>query len=314
MTGASPLLSVILVNWNGGRVLNRCLGALLQAADGVPTEIILVDNGSSDGSLDLVSAFGEKVKAIPLGRNHGFAAGNNAGLRQAKGGLLLLLNTDTEMPRATLEAMVAEMKRDSTIGLLGCHHYDQEGRPQVSYQASFGGPLCRFTEAAPRPAAGEALEVAWISGACTMARREVYERVGGLDEDYPLYYEDVDWCYRARLAGWRVCWLGGVGLMHEVGGSSSTMTQERKRRLQVWSEAVFYRKHAGVGAWLFWLLTNLLSSYCGTLVGLLRFLLRPRRRTFKGLRHRWNEAAAFTVAAYRSCAFPARRGMAVARR
>jgi hypothetical protein len=290
-------LSVLLVNWNGLAVLPRCLGSLKAATAGLRAETILVDNGSRDGSVEHVRRFAPEVQVIEVGQNRGFAAGNNLGMRRARGRYLLLLNTDTELPPGALPALLAHMQRNPEVGFLGCSHRDRAGQPQVSYERSFSGPLARAFRGMAEPGEDGLLDVAWISGACMMARRELYQQIGGMDEDYPLYYEDVDWCYRAHLRGWRVCWTPGVSIIHDVGGSSASLSQARKRKLQVLSESVFYRKHAGLLSSLWWLGANLTGCCWHLALGVVRFVSWPRRRTWHRLRYRANELAAFLGAA-----------------
>jgi GT2 family glycosyltransferase len=245
------------------------------------------------------------VNVIALERNLGFAAGNNVGLRRACGDLLLLLNVDTKVPDGALREMMAVMEREPTIAMLGCQHCDADGGPQVCYHSSFAGPLHgRFPAAQAKPLDG-ALDVAWISGACMMARREVYDRIGGLDTDYPLYYEDVDWCFRAWEAGWRVGWAPGIHILHDVGGSSGGMSQAERRALQLTSESIFYRKHCSrAEVWWWWAR--------GTALGVrravweaVRLCLWPRRRVLRKLCGRLDE---LSVYARLGCGLCRRRG------
>jgi GT2 family glycosyltransferase len=256
-------------------------------------EVILVDNGSSDGSAALVRAEFPSVRLIALEENIGFAAGNNAGLREASGRLLLLLNTDTEVPQGALCEMVARMACERTIGILGCQHYDRDGRRQVCHAASFPGPL-RGCLAVPVGGSSEGIgDAAWVSGACMLARRELYDQVGGLDEEYPLYYEDVDWCFRAWQSGWRVVWAPDIAIVHDVGGSSGQMLQSEKRTWQLISESLFYRKHCAPGrVWLWWIGGAFRRSR-RVIWGCIRCCVWPRRRALRRLGGHLGELSAF---------------------
>lgn len=293
---ADPEVSAIIVNWNGVAFLPRCLASLAAALRDISSEVIFVDNASSDGSVTCARREYPSASLIELARNVGFAAGCNVGLKEARGRYLLLLNTDTEVPRDTLTTMLARMREDAAIGILGCAHYDASGSEQVSYHMTFGGPIECETKAGVE-AESSVKEVAWVSGACLLARRELYDEIGGLDERFPLYCEDEDWCYRTREAGWKTCWTGDATIVHDVGGSSGRLSHTARRRLQVLSQAMLYDKYVSRWQWRWWLAGELASAYWGVLACAVRFPLRPRRRRIEQLRLKANECAAFLGAA-----------------
>jgi hypothetical protein len=294
MPETDPDLSIILVNWNGAALLPRCLQSLIHATEGIRSEVILVDNGSTDRSLEIARETCPAAEVISLDRNTGYAAGNNVGLRQSRGRYLLLLNTDTEMPVETLRAMLDMMRRDDRLGILGCRQHDRSGNELISRHEAFDGPL------APKFRASAASDAAWVSGACLLARREMYQQVGGLDEGFPLYYEDVDWCYRAHLAGWKVGWLGEVSITHDAGGSSGGIDRAARRKLQLMSESLVYRKHTGSTAHAAWLAWRIASSTANVMWSAVGAVVCPTRRRREKLRLRVSESAAYISAAWRA--------------
>jgi hypothetical protein len=292
MSETDPDLSIILVNWNGAALLPRCLQSLVRATQGIRSELILVDNGSTDRSLEIARGICPAAAAIELDRNTGYAAGNNAGLRRSRGRYLLLLNTDTEMPAVTLRAMLDVMCRDERLGILGCRQHDRLGDELLSRHEAFDGPL------APSFRASTASDAAWVSGACLLARREMYQQIGGLDEAFPLYYEDVDWCYRARLAGWKVEWLGEVSITHDAGGSSGGIGRTARRKLQLRSESLFYAKHAGPTAHAAWLAQRIARSTANVVWSAVGAVVCPTRRRREKLGLHVSESAAYFSAAW----------------
>lgn len=215
-------VSAIVLTWNGADYVAPCLSALL-AQDPPPVEVIVVDNASTDGTPDLVAGRFPGVRLIRNKRNLGFAAGNNVGLRAATGDLLLLLNQDTEVHPGLLAAL-ARAFDDPAVGLAGCKLLYPDGTIQHA-GGYFDGP-CGITEhvgihQADDGRFDEQTEPEFVTGAALGIRREALVQIGPLDEGFaPAYYEDVDWCFRARAAGWRVVYAPQAVVTHHEGASA----------------------------------------------------------------------------------------------
>jgi hypothetical protein len=234
-----PDLSAIVVNWNGGEMLLRCLQSLLAAAQGMSAGIWLVDNASGDGSAERAIQTYPEVRLIRNDGNLGFARAANQALAQAAGAYLLLLNPDVQIGREALTRMLGVMRGDSRIGIAGCPSVDGQGRRVPGYELSFPGQR----RAAVSQSEGEVQEVAWVSGACLLARRAMAQAIGFLDPGFFMYYEDVDWCYRARAAGWRVVTIPAALVRHELGSSSAQAPAARAVQWAAGSRLRFYQKH-----------------------------------------------------------------------
>ncbi len=235
---SSLSLSSIIVNWNGGEGLQSCLRSVFEAAR-LPVEVWLVDNASSDGSAERAAAAFPSLKLIQNSRNLGFARAVNQALERSAGASVLLLNPDVEIGAEALSGLLGAMDEDRRIGIAGCPSVDARGRAVPGYERSFPGRrrdvVCQ-TE-------GPGRDVAWVSGACLLARRQMVDAIGPLDAGFFMYYEDVDWCLRARAAGWRVVTLPEVSVKHELGGSSAHLPRAESARRAANSRLRFCEKH-----------------------------------------------------------------------
>lgn len=231
MSTLHPPASVILVNYNTHDLLlaalERIAGALLAAH----WQIIVVDNGSEDGSAPAVAARFPAVTLLASAENRGFAAGNNLGLRQAQGDACILLNTDVIVTPETLQALAAYLLSRPDLGAVSPGLRTADGRPQAFAYGSRPSPLYLAGRGLRRLlrlgamhdwAVTSPIEPDWVSGACLAVRRTVYEEIGGLDERFFLYFEDVDWCARIRRAGWRVVYNPAIQVTHLGGQSESS--------------------------------------------------------------------------------------------
>jgi GT2 family glycosyltransferase len=248
-------LSIIIVSFNTRADLERCLDSLQATPPAIGHEIIVVDNGSSDGS---AAAARQRpgVRVIETGVNRGFSAANNAGIRSSTGELLLLLNSDTVVPAGAIDALAAELRRDPHAAAIGPRLVDAEGRAELS----FGRMLNPLTELRQRrlvhgvqqrqPGAVAQVEKMtrqrqapdWVSGACLLVHRADAEAVGLLDERFFMYTEDVDFCAALRARGRRIRFTPAVEIVHLRGRSAATApaaTRAAYRR----SHLAFYRKH-----------------------------------------------------------------------
>ncbi|MBN1487905.1 MAG: glycosyltransferase family 2 protein, partial [Anaerolineae bacterium] len=208
--------SIIIVAWNGIDYLGPCLDSVLKQ-DTLDFEVIVVDNGSTDGSADFVAEHYPQVQLIRNSQNLGFAGGNNIGLRAASGAALVLLNQDTVVHENWLAALLTPLD-DPTVGMVGCKMLYPDGRIQHAgaYIVDARGTpehIGRYEDDAGQY--DEPRDLECVTAAGVALRRSTLARVGPLDEGfYPAYFEDTDWCYRVREAGLRVVYWPDAVLTH----------------------------------------------------------------------------------------------------
>ncbi len=217
---------VIILNWNGREVIGPCLESLLRVSD-PPLDIIVVDNGSTDSSPEIVRQGFPGVELIENGENLLFAAGNNVGIEAAleRGAeFVLLLNNDTEVDPGFASEMLLAFS-DPAVGVAGPKIYYHDDPERIWYG---GGGFNRFTgvpfHRGLRRMEGSfedtPCETGWVTGCALMARREVFVQIGHLDPSYTIYCEDVDFCLRAAAAGWSLRYVPSARLWHKVSSSS----------------------------------------------------------------------------------------------
>lgn len=221
------VLSIIIVNWNTGGLLRECLASLRQFPPPFPYETIVVDNASDDNSLQSIGAERPGLQRIENQANRGFAVANNQGARLASAPLLLFLNPDTRVHAGTLAGAVAFMERHPGTGIMGCRTVNRDGSLQATaftfpgtlrvfaYVAGLNRlfKLSRFTD---HSAQGNP---DYVQGSFLLVRREAFEKCGGFDESFFLYAEEIDFCIRARAAGYQVVYYPGISITHHGGGS-----------------------------------------------------------------------------------------------
>lgn len=259
-------LAIVIVSYNVRSELARCLLSLAGATAPHPTTIVVVDNGSSDGTMAWLQETWPSVLALDAGGNVGFARATNLGIRATASDLVLLLNPDTEVAAGALPRLVRALLDDASAAAAGPRLVDADDRPELSFGPMIG-PWAEFTQRrlvrayeAGRPwaVARVAADTArpgprdWVSGACLLARRADVDAVGLLDERYFMYTEDVDLCAAFRARGRRVIFVPAVTVRHLRGRSvaAAPAATEARRRA---SQLAFYRKHhprwAPVLAW-----------------------------------------------------------------
>jgi GT2 family glycosyltransferase len=253
---AEAVVSVIVVSHNTREELLQCLASLGQVT--VPLEVVVVDNASEDGSADAAERRFPAVRVLRNADNLGFGAANNRGLAETRAPFVLLLNSDAELRPGCLETLVALLRERPRLGIAGPRTVEADGAVQVS----FGPELTPWREWRQRrlvmgvkrrdPAALQAAaaaaarehEPAWVSASCLLARREALQAVGGFDEGYFLYEEDVDLCRRVRRAGWSVLFTPAAEVIHHL-GRSVARDPERARFEYQRSHLRYYARHNG---------------------------------------------------------------------
>ena len=225
-----PSFSIIVLTWNVINYIEDCLEALL-AQDYSSFEVLVVDNGSIDGTPELVARRFPQVRLIRNQRNLGFAAGNNVGLRTASGDLLVLLNADTQVHPGWLTAL-ADAFDDPATGVAGCKLLYPDGSIQHAGGFVYGprGEADHQGRYAPDDGRFDNLvDIEYATGAALAIRRTVLDQIGLLDEGFsPIYYEDIDLCYRVRAAGWRVVYVSQASVTHYESTTFGAETYERK--------------------------------------------------------------------------------------
>jgi GT2 family glycosyltransferase len=229
--GAAPRVSVVIVTWNVRDLTLQCIRALHARADGVPLEIIVVDNASSDGTADAVRVAFPGTIVIANDTNVGFPRANNQALREARGDCILFLNPDTLIGEGTLRACVETLDEDASVGMVGCRLLYENGevQPECARRPYLLRHLMMETlylhMLFPRHRLfGHHLIGDWdhlgtrdveaISGAFMMVRRDVAVALGGLPEELFMYHEDLSFCLRLRRAGWKIRYRGDHTTMH----------------------------------------------------------------------------------------------------
>ena len=250
-------VTISIVSLNTRELLAACLRSVLTTTR-VTFDVHVVDNGSSDGSTAMVAVDFPQVRLTRSGSNRGFAAANNCAIREADSRYVLLLNPDTIVSPQTVGDLVSFMDDHADVGICGPKIMFPDGRFQscgyrfptliseVRQSKNVNWLLRRLVGTEP-PLQVEAVpfDVDWVDGACLLIRREALSDVGFLDEQFFLYAEELDWCFRARKAGWRVCALPDVEMVHYQGQSSAQMSDFSLAHL-VETRLRYYRKNHGV--------------------------------------------------------------------
>jgi N-acetylglucosaminyl-diphospho-decaprenol L-rhamnosyltransferase len=252
-------ISIVIVSYNGRDYLGRCLRSLLEHTRGLEYEVVVVDNASQDGSADMVDAEFPSVLLLRRPSNAGLSTALNEGIRLGGGEMTVLLNPDVELRDNPFPAMARYLRDHPQVGILGPRILDDDGSLQLScrrfptFSVVFFNRYSLLTRLFPRnPFSTRYLmtdldhsgtaEVDWLSLACWMAPRRLFDEVGFLDEGYFLYNEDVDFCQRVHRAGRKVVYFPEVSVVHRIGGSTSSLPSRSvvERHRSMWR---YYRKY-----------------------------------------------------------------------
>jgi len=252
-------LSIIIVNYNTKKLLRDTIQSVIDTVDSTKYEIIVVDNASNDGSIELVKKQYPQVMLIENKDNLGFPKANNIGIREALGEYILLLNSDTKVLDHCIEKCLEYMDMNFNVGALGCKLVLANGKLDHACKRGFPTPKAslyyilklhklfplskRFGEYTLNYLPiDEINEVDALTGAFMMLRKEVINKVGPLDETFFMYGEDLDWCFRIKDAGYKVIYYPEAVTIHYKGGSSK---RKRYKTIYEFHRAmyIFYNKH-----------------------------------------------------------------------
>ncbi len=266
--GESPLISVIVVNWNRSALLRACLQSL-ERQEGVRLEVIVVDNGSEDGSPEMVAReFGGFTRLIRNADNRGFCAANNQGIQTARGTFVALLNNDAEAEPGWLRALLRAFDAGPDIGMAASKivTYEDPGRIDKAGHLIYpdGQNRGRGTGEPDDGRYDRSEEVLWPDGCAAMYRKKMLDQIGGFDEDFFAYGDDAELGLRARIAGWRCLYMPDAVVRHHRGStlglasSRRVVLIERNRVLLalkhfpwslLWLNGFYYAARLAHGAW-----------------------------------------------------------------
>lgn len=252
-------LSIIIVNYNAGPFLSRNLSSIKKFLANLPHEVIVVDNASSDASVQLLKEHFPEVRLIENKRNLGFAAAVNQGIRQSIGEFVLWLNPDSELLDANLSQVIQYLRIHPQTGIAGIkilnsdHTLQLSCRSFPSHATAFFNRYSLLTRLFPsNPVSRQYLNsgwqhdeirtVDWVSGACLLHRKKTAEEIGLLDETFFMYCEDVDFCLRAKKNGWKTVYHPAAAVLHHIAGSSKHAPRRMivERHKSMWH---YYLKH-----------------------------------------------------------------------
>lgn len=252
-------LSIIIVNYNVKEYLKNLLHSIKKASQNLSTEIFVVDNASDDGSVEMIREKFPEVKLIANEKNLGFGKANNLALKEAKGKYILLINPDTLVAEDTFSKLIEFFESHPDAGMVGCKILNPDGTLQLACRRSFPGPWTSFTKVTglstlfPKSKLfarynltyldeNQTYEVDAISGSFMMMRKEVYDKVGGFDEQFFMYGEDLDLCYRIQKAGYKIYYVHSTQIIHYKGESTKRSSLDETK---VFYDAMhlFVKKH-----------------------------------------------------------------------
>ena len=222
--------AVVILNWNTKNYLREFLPALVASTEGMDAEVVVADNASTDGSLEMLYEEYPTIRRIPLDKNYGFTGGYNRALAQVEADYYVLINSDIEVPADWLKPLVEWMDTHPKCGACGPKLVDWAKRDTFEYAGAAGGLLDRYGYPFCRGRALQVVEkdqgqyddpadVFWISGACLMVRSRLWKKLGGLDDRFFAHMEEIDLCWRLQLAGYKVTVVPRSRVFHIGGGT-----------------------------------------------------------------------------------------------
>ena len=222
--------AIVILNWNTKGYLERFLPALIASTEGMDAEVIVADNASTDGSLEMLFQEYPAIRQIRLDRNYGFTGGYNRALAQVEADYFVLINSDIEVPKGWLQPLVAWMDAHPKCGACGPKLLSWHDRTAFEYAGAAGGLIDRYGYPFCRGRALQVVEkdngqydapadVFWVSGACLMVRSRLWKKLGGLDDRFFAHMEEIDLCWRLQLAGYKVTLVPQSSVYHIGGGT-----------------------------------------------------------------------------------------------
>ncbi|MGC9025513.1 MAG: glycosyltransferase family 2 protein [Chloroflexia bacterium] len=279
-------VAALIVNWNTRDLLTRCLEALYAHPPAAPFETVVVDNASSDGSAEMVRQRFPQVRLIQNEENTGFARACNRGIQHTSAPFLLLLNPDCFLQPGTVDTLLEFLEQHSRVAVAGPRLLDRSGHPQLSahpfpslwrefwrlFHLDRIRPLSQYPLSFWQNPMPQQVDI--VQGACMLLRRSALPDGQPFDEDFFMYTEEVDLCYRLRRASWEVCWVPEAVAVHL--GGESTRQASLEMFLQLYrSKVLFFRKHRGRPAALAYKMLLALAALTRILLAPLLALARP---------------------------------------
>ncbi|MCP4613412.1 MAG: glycosyltransferase family 2 protein [Planctomycetes bacterium] len=254
-------LSIIIISWNVREDLRTCICSIEENKPSCTFEVIIVDNASTDGTIEMLKKDFPEIKLIVNHDNRGFAVANNQAINKSQSKYILFLGPDTIIHPKSLDILVEFMDSNEDVGTCGSKLLNADGSIQDSVRRfpSFRGVLYRHTafkfmgifKGQYRKwlmydfINDKQQDVEQVMGAAMLVRKSVIDQVGMMDERFFIYYEEVDLCYRIKQAGWRIVHIPEAVITH-LGGSSSAQIPVSKRIIAMTSMLKFFRKHRGI--------------------------------------------------------------------
>ena len=249
-------VAVIILNWNGAALLRRYLPTVIEGTDDAVADVIVADNGSTDESMTVLEQEFPQVKLLKFDQNYGFAQGYNMAIEQTMYPYTVLLNSDVRTPPGWLNPLLEYMEAHPAVGAVmpKLLHDRADGRQMFEYAGAAGGyidchgyPYCRgrifeYVEEDHGQYDGEPKSVFWASGACLMVRSQLYRDVGGLDRDFFAHMEEIDLCWRIRLAG-NDLMMVPMSCVYHLGGGSLPQGNPRKTYLNFRNNLLLLHKN-----------------------------------------------------------------------
>jgi GT2 family glycosyltransferase len=304
MTNSGHLLSIVIVNWNSVQVLRPCLASIFKNAQDLHPEVVVVDNGSFDGSREMVKNEFPVVHFVQKANNIGFARANNLGFQCCSADTILFLNPDTEITRTAIQSLLACLEDNADAAIAGPKLLNSDGSVQTSCVRSFPTLLNELLDSEflqvrfPRSRlwgmrvliddAASISPVEAVSGACLMIRRKVFNSVGMFSTSYFMYAEDIDLCFKVFRAGWQTCFVKNAIVVHH-GGQSTISSSYRGFGDVVMKQSRmdFFRQHKGKLYAVAFRLMMALSALGRLAIVALPILLVPANRAFRQTWLKW---------------------------
>lgn len=249
--GVGVNLTIQIVNFKSRHYLRKCLFSISQyLPGGIDAEVLVVNNDEEPLGADLEELSGKlNLQILEQRKNSGFGSAHNAGFRRSQGDYILFLNPDTEFLPGALEKLLKVFSQDEKVGIAGPLLVDSLGQAEPDCFGTSRTPLStikrKITGRKDRHQVrrGEIFESDWVSGGAMLARRDVFEKAGGFDENYFMYFEDVDLCLRAKKMGYKIMVNPSVKIFHASGKSFAS--EREKKKYYYDSQDYYFRKHFG---------------------------------------------------------------------